>query len=144
MCLVKRAAFNIIELIFVIIILGILSSVVIVKMGDMTKHAKETQLKSFVGTLNRSVGPAIWFKSTEEERGGSIAFADYDADLSKYIEIIPNYTLAPALINCNASGDGIFVSYTFGKNYEVHCRDGNTTTSPDFRLYNRTDSIYMD
>lgn len=140
----KRAAFNIIELIFVIIILGILSSVVFIKMSNMTKHAKETQLKSFVGTLNRSVGPAIWFKSIEDKRSGSVAFADYDAILDKYIEIIPNYTLAPALINCDASGDGIFVSYTFGKIYEVHCRDGNATTSPNFRLYNQTDGIFMD
>lgn len=140
----KRAAFNIIELIFVIIILGILSSVVIIKMGNMTQHAKEVQLKAFTGTLNRSVGPAIWFKSIDNSREGSVAFADYDADLGKYIEMIPNYTLAPALINCNASGDGIFVSYTFGKIFEVHCRDGNTTTSPNFRLYNQTDGIYMD
>lgn len=140
----KRGAFNIIELIFVIIILGILSSVVIVKMGNMTQHAKEAQLKGFTGTLNRSVGPAIWFHSIENNREGSVAFADYDANLSKYIELVPNYTSGPALINCNASGDGIFISYLFGKIYEVHCRDGNNTTSPDFRLYNRTDSIYMD
>lgn len=140
----KRAAFNLIELIFVIIILGILSSVVIVKMGDMTKNAKETQLKSFVGTLNRSVGPAIWFKSIEDGRGGRVAFIDYDSDLDKYIEMIPNYTSAPALINCNTDGNGIFVGYSFGKNYEVHCRDGNTTTSPDFRLYNQTDSTYIE
>ncbi|MDQ1245383.1 MAG: hypothetical protein QG565_1724 [Campylobacterota bacterium] len=140
----KRAAFNIIELIFVIIILGILSSVVFIKMSNMAEQAKETQLKSFTGTLNRSVGPAIWFKSTGDDRGGSVAFADYDADLSKYIEIIPSYTLAPALINCNAIGDGIFIGYTFGKDFEVHCRDGNATTSPNFRLYNRTDGIYME
>ncbi|MGE4396842.1 MAG: type II secretion system protein [Sulfurimonas sp.] len=140
----KRAAFNLIELIFVIIILGILSSVVIVKMGDMAKLAKEAQLTSFVGTLNRSVGPAIWFKSIENGRGGSITFADYNADLDKYIDFIPNYTLTPTLINCNTMGNGIFVSYTFGKNYEVHCRDGNATTSPIFRLYNQTDSIYME
>ncbi|MBW6488448.1 type II secretion system protein [Sulfurimonas sp.] len=140
----KRAAFNLIELIFVIIILGILSSVVIVKMTNMAKQAKETQLKSFVGTLNRSVGPAIWFKSIDDNRGGSVAFADYNAVLDKYIEMIPNYTLAPALINCNAEGNGIFVSYTFGKIYEVHCRDGNATTSPDFRLYNQTGDIYME
>lgn len=140
----KRRAFNIIELIFVIIILGILASVVIVKMGNMTQHAKEVQLKAFTGTLNRSVGPAIWFNSIENSRGGSVAFADYDANLGRYIEIIPNYTLAPALINCNESGDGIFVSYIFRKNFEVHCRDGNATTSPDFRLYNQTDGIYMD
>lgn len=140
----KRGAFNLIELIFVIIILGILSSVVIVKMGNMTQHAKEAQLKGFTGTLNRSVGPAIWFKSTEDGRSGSIAFADYDANLSKYVELVPNYTSGPALINCNISGNGIFLNYLFGKTYEIHCRDGNATTSPDFRLYNQTDGIYMD
>jgi competence protein ComGC len=140
----KRGAFNIIELIFVIIILGILSSVVMVKMGNMTRNSKEAQLKSFVGTLNRSVGPAIWFHSIDNNRNGSVAFADYDADLEKYIEIIPNYASAPALVNCNESSDGIFVSYLFGKNYEVHCRDGNATTSPKFRLYNQTDGVYMD
>jgi prepilin-type N-terminal cleavage/methylation domain-containing protein len=140
----KRAAFNLIELIFVIIILGILSSVVIVKMGNMANYAKETQLKSFVGTLNRSSGPTIWLQSIKDGNNGSVVFADYDADIDKYIDIIPNYTLAPALINCNAIGDGIFVSYTFGKLYEVHCRDGNRTTSPNFRLYNQSDSIYMD
>lgn len=140
----KRGAFNIIELIFVIIILGILASVVIVKMSNMTRNAKEAQLKSFVGTLNRSVGPAIWFRSIKENNAGSVAFANYDTDLGKYIKIIPNYASAPALVNCNESGDGIFVSYLFEKNYEVYCRDGNTTTSPRFRLYNQTDSIYMD
>ncbi len=140
----KRAAFNIIELIFVIIILGILSGVVVVKMSNMTQNAKEVQLKAFTGTLNRSVGPAVWFRSIEDGREGSVAFADYDANLSKYIELIPNYTSAPALINCNVIGNGVFVSYTFAKIFEVHCRDGNATSSPDFRLYNQTDSIYLD
>lgn len=140
----KRAAFNLIELIFVIIILGILSSVVIVKMGDMANYAKETQLKSFVGTLNRSVGPTIWLQSIKDGHNGSVAFADYDTNIDEYIDVIPNYTLTPALVNCNESADGIFVSYTFGKNYEVHCRDGNKTSSPDFRLYNQTDDIYIE
>ncbi len=140
----KRAAFNLIELIFVIIILGILSSVVIIKMGNMANYAKETQLKSFVGTLNRSVGPTIWLKSIKDGHNGSVTFVDYDANLDEYIDIIPNYTLSPTLINCNESADGIFVSYSFGKNYEVHCRDGNRTTSPGFRLYNQTDSVYIE
>jgi len=140
----KRTAFNIIELIFVIIILGILSSVVIVKMNNMANYAKETQLKSFVGTLNRSVGPTIWLKSIKDGHNGSVTFADYDANLDYYLNIIPNYTLNPTLLNCNESSDGIFIGYTFGKNYEVHCRDGNKTTSPHFRLYNQTDSIYIE
>lgn len=140
----KRKAFNIIELIFVIIILGILASVVIIKMNTMTQRAKEAQLKSLVGTLNRSVGPAVWFKSIEEGREGSIAFADYDAVLDRYIQIIPDYDTAPTFLNCNNVGDGIFTNYIFGKNYEVHCTDGNKTSSPKFRLYNETESAYMD
>lgn len=140
----KRAAFNIIELIFVIIILGILASVVVVKMNNMAQSAKEAQLKSFVGTLNRSVGPAIWFRSIGDNLEGSVAFANYDANLNHYIELIPNYVTPPALVNCNIDGSGIFISYIFGKNYQVHCRDGNKTTSPNFRLYNQTDSLYMD
>lgn len=140
----KRGAFNIIELIFVIIILGILTSVVMVKMNTMTQQAKEVQLKSLAGTLNRSVGPAIWFHSIENNRDGSVAFADYDANLSKYVELIPNYTSGPSLVNCNGGGDGIFLNYLFGKTYEIHCRDGNKTDSPLFRLYNQTESTYID
>lgn len=139
----KRKAFNIIELIFVIIILGILTSVVIVKMNNMAQRAKEAQLKSFVGTLNRSVGPAVWFKSIKDGREGSIAFADYDAALARYIQIIPNYATAPTFLNCNNVGNGIFTNYIFGETYEIHCADGNKTSSPRFRLYNETEGIYM-
>ncbi|HEY9203524.1 MAG TPA: hypothetical protein VIM82_04270 [Sulfurimonas sp.] len=110
----------------------------------MANYAKETQLKSFVGTLNRSVGPTIWLQSIKDGHNGSVAFADYDTNIDEYIDVIPNYTLTPALVNCNESADGIFVSYTFGKNYEVHCRDGNKTSSPDFRLYNQTDDVYIE
>jgi len=140
----KRSAFSMIELIFVIIILGILSSVVIVKMGDMTERSRLTKLKSFVGTLNRSVAPAIWFDSIQSNRNGSIAFTDYDTNLENYIELLPNYTSNPLLVNCNSTGDGIFLSYTYGVIYEIHCTDGNTTTSPEFRLYNLAESLYIE
>lgn len=140
----KREAFNMLELIFVIIILGVLSSVVIVKMNDMSKRAKEVQLKSFVGTLERSVGPALWFKSNNDGRGGSIAFADYEADLERYVEFVPDYTTGPSLTNCNNAGSGIFLTYVFGDTYEIHCMDGNSTNSPEFRLYDQTQTEYLD
>ena len=140
----KRRAFSIIELIFVIIILGILSSVVIIKLGSMTKRAKEAQLKSFVGTLERSVGPALWFRSIKDDREGSVAFADYEADLSNYVELVPDYTSGPSLTNCNNTGNGIFLTYVFRDTYEIHCMDGNATTSPKFRLYDQTESQYLE
>lgn len=140
----NRSAFSLIELIFVMVILGILSSVVLVKTGQMAERAKVTQLKSFVGTLNRSAGPAIWYNSIQNNRAGSIAFAEYDTDIAKYVELHPGYTSGPALVNCNVVGDGIFLSYTLNKSFEVHCADGNTTTSPEFKIYNQTDSLYID
>ena len=140
----KRNAFNLIELIFVIIILGILSTVVIVKIGYMTERTRLAKLKSFVGTLNRSVGPAIWFNSINNDRGGSIISPDYTTNINSYIELLPNYTSGPSLTNCNSTGDGIFLGYSYSVNYEIHCADGNQTTSPAFKLYNQTDNLYVE
>ena len=140
----KRAAFSLIELIFVIIILGILSAVVSVKMSGMTDQARVSKLKSFVGTLNRSVGPAIWFNSLNDSRNGSVKFADYESNIENYTQIIPDYTGSLSLTNCNDAGNGIFLSYEYSKSYEIHCKDGISTTSPKFRLYNSTDALYIE
>jgi prepilin-type N-terminal cleavage/methylation domain-containing protein len=56
----KRAGFTMIELIFVIVILGILSAVALPKFIGVSDQAKAGKCKSFVGTLNRTVLPAIW------------------------------------------------------------------------------------
>ncbi len=140
----RRAAFSLIELIFVMIILGILSSVVVTKMGNMAEESRITKLKSFVGTLNRSVGPAIWIDSLQNNRGGSVAFADYDTKINNFIQLLPGYTSGPSLINCSSDGNGTFLSYDYANNYKVHCKDGIQTTSPKFRLYNQTDNLYLE
>lgn len=140
----KRSAFTLIELIFVIVVLGILSAVAVVKMGQMANNAKLAKLIAFTGTLNRSVGPILWFDSREDSRGGSIALADYDTDFEKYTDIVPGYTSGPSLVNCNSDGNGTVFSYSYGDDYEIHCRDGNETASPDFTLYNLTDAKYME
>ena len=56
----KRAGFTMIELIFVIVILGILSAVALPKFIGVSDQAKAGKCKAFVGTLNRTVLPAIW------------------------------------------------------------------------------------
>jgi len=48
-----------IELIFVIVILGILAAVALPKFVGVSEQAQEGKLKAFVGTLNRTVGPAL-------------------------------------------------------------------------------------
>ncbi len=56
----KRAGFTMIELIFVIVILGILSAVALPKFIGVSNQAKAGKCKAYVGTLNRTVLPAIW------------------------------------------------------------------------------------
>ena len=140
----KRSAFTWIELIFVIIILGILAATAIAKLGGMSERATEVKLKAFKGTLNRTSGAGFWFRSLEDGHNGSVAFIEYDAIIGQYIELLPGYTSGPFLSNCNLDGNGTFLSYSFSVNYEIHCQDGSKTESPRFRLYNVDESIYID
>ena len=140
----RRNAFTIIELLFVIIILGVLAATAIAKLGGMSERATEVKLKAFSGTLNRTSGGGFWYLSLENDRKGSVAFTDYDDVVDQYIEILPGSTSGPFLSNCNSDGNGTFLSYTFSVNYEIHCEDGNLRESPRFRLYNVDESIYID
>ena len=140
----KRSAFTWIELIFVIVVLGILAATAVAKLGGMSERAKEAQLKAFAGTLNRTSGGGFWFRSINDNRNGSVAYSDYDDLIDQYIELIPGYTTGPSLINCNAAGTGVFLRYPYSKTYEIHCRDGNSEESPFFRLYNVDEGIYLD
>jgi len=56
----KRAGFTMIELIFVIVILGILSAVALPKFLGVSEQAQAGKCKGYVGTLNRTVLPALW------------------------------------------------------------------------------------
>jgi len=140
----RRSAFTIIELIFVIFLLGVLSATALVKMGGMSDRAQEVQLKAFTGTLNRTAGAGFWFKSIEDDGNGSVASSTYDAVIDQYIEIVPGYSTGPALVNCNSDGNGTFLAYPFSVTYEIHCKDGTRHSSPKFRLYDATNGIYID
>ena len=81
----RRSAFTWIELIFVIIILGILAATAIAKFGSMSEQARVIKLVAFTGTLNRTSGAGFWFRSKDEGRGGSVAYPDYDNIVEQYI-----------------------------------------------------------
>ncbi|WP_084029363.1 type II secretion system protein [Lebetimonas sp. JH292] len=55
-----KKAFTMIELIFVIVILGILAAVAIPKFLGVAQQAHEANLKTFVGTLNRKLNIQLW------------------------------------------------------------------------------------
>ncbi len=140
----KRSAFTIIELIFVIFIVGILAGIAVVKMGGMSDRAREVQLKAFVGTLNRTSGAGFWFRSMEDGYEGNVSNPAYDLVIDQYIEIVPGYSTGPSLVNCNAAGDGVFLTYPLAFVYEIHCENGTKFEGPRFRLYNVDESLYID
>jgi len=143
-----RKAFTMIELIFVIVILGILAAVALPKFLGVAQQAHEGNLKGFTGTLNRTVAPTLWSQSLTDGNGGSIkTYTQYNgANFAKLTDIPQEISASTInLGNCqvvNQPAQSFADSNTSitGKSYSIYCRDGNATTAPAFVLINKTDN----
>lgn len=165
----KRGAFSLLELIFVILIAGILAAVALPRFIGISEDAHITKLQAFVGTLNRSVAPALWSNVQKHEPAQNGRVGDslnYNA-IREGIELdtIPDEFIGlgvPRTIplgNCMVSttlipdiGDPVG-SLTDGKvagtaaiggdTYALGCVDGSLSISPRFYLYNETDGVIV-
>ena len=119
----KRNAFTMIELIFVIVILGILSAVALPKFIGVQKSATAQKLVAFVGTMNRTVLPSMYLATYQS--GGSIKAL-----------VLNDYTSVPTEakdINITSCGAGTYASVvTSSIGADIYCRDGNSTNPPRF------------
>ena len=141
-----KKAFTMIELIFVIVILGILAAVALPRFVGVASQAREGNLKSFVGTLNRTVGPSLWSKAMSNGNDGDISSLTGDeGKLSTYTDI-PNEVTNYKVSDCNDTSNyrviAIAPSTKVGGdfNYYIICRNGTASESPRFVLIKRATS----
>ena len=120
-----------IELIFVIVILGILAAVALPKFVGVSEQARAAKVQSFVGTLNRTVGPTLWSKSIAEGKGGSVT--SYCSEIEKYVDI--PYDVVSVADDCTLE-----LNATTGVTGTVGFYDGNATTAPKWEYNVSTSS----
>ncbi len=120
-----------IELIFVIVILGILAAVALPKFGGVADQAHSKKCKAFADTLNRTVGSAMWSESISLNNGGSIVAISADDFISP--DNIPTECLGGSSVFVSASGvpNTNLATVTFGTTvYDLNFTDGNRSDSP--------------
>lgn len=148
-----------IELIFVIVILGILAAVALPKFAGVASQAQLGKTKAFVGTLNRTVGPALWSEAVATTNGSVLAVTQ--VEMGTQIELPSNIgdttgsdleyvTAATPLSACTTwaapaangqytdteiSGWDVIADVTINAiTYDIVCMDGSMSASPHFAL----------
>jgi len=131
-----RRGFTMIELIFVIVIIGILAAVAIPKLAGTATEAKKSLYISFMGTLNRTVGPAMWAEMVGSNKGSVTGITA--TQVLTYTELPDGLTLdlskckAPGTTPTNDAGAIAVAGSGLNSAEVIYCIDGTPTSSPRF------------
>ena len=153
-----KKAFTMIELIFVIVIIGILAAVAIPKLTGIFSQAKGSKVVAYAGTLQRTTIPPYWSESIMAGDRGELNSTNYankilaDLDYPTDFEVVnggsgaPDFAnkLAPVTFDFNATSSptaAITLAKTgslSGKIYSLVCTNGDKLTAPKCDIYDGT------
>ncbi|WP_304544692.1 type II secretion system protein [Sulfurimonas microaerophilic] len=134
----KRAGFTMIELIFVIVILGILSAVALPKFIGVSDQARAGKCEAFIGTLNRTIGASMWSESIAEGAKGKVNDNNITVNDHIALEDIPFECFGDTATAPTSDADaksllftGTGTSVSFGTStYDINFTEGNLSNSP--------------
>lgn len=146
-----KKGFTMIELIFIIVIIGILAVVALPKLTDTAQDAKKALINDWVGTLNRTTAPALWLH-VQSTNYGSIknltnAYLKDNIDIPKEVTLLKegkgggkealsgcidlNASSVPKGASLRAKAIALVKIDNSATSY-LYCINGNSTTSPKF------------
>ena len=128
----KRAGFTMIELIFVIVILGILSAVALPKFIGVSENAKAGKCKAFVGTLNRTVLPALWSNAMLTD--GNVTSDDFNSTVISNQITVPTECGTASQVAAAVAGTPYYLQFG-DANYTVQVdQNFSTNESPTLKI----------
>jgi len=141
-----KKAFTMIELIFVIVIIGILAAVAIPKLTGLFGQAKGSKITAYAGTLQRTTIPPYWSQSIMSGNNGEINGTIYPPKIILDLDWPTDFVVAPDF----TSLEGADYNYTDGTaptkivatskvlngiTYKLACTNGSKSIAPTCDVY---------